>query len=115
MKAGIVISKEEIADIHSLLSGPDDIKNIFNIKKNIKAYANLEKLDGYALTHLGSINELANKLVDELYMANEDERNDTLYDYISRIKMIKSHNISTLAYIMILHRLNKKFNKYLLN
>lgn len=115
MESCIQITDNEFKDMCDLLSRPNDIKNVFNIKKNIVAYANLEKIDGYALTHLGKINNLANKLVDELYLADKISKYEILYNYIKNIIAIDALNISTLSYIMILHRLNKKFNKYLLN
>ncbi|NAS19017.1 hypothetical protein GND98_014340 [Clostridium butyricum] len=117
MKPGIVISKEEVHDIVELMFKPDEIKNVFNIKRNIKAYANIEKLDGYALVHLGDkLNEMANNLSNELAkMEDEQDRKEVIYKFMLEVDKVKDKNMRFLMKVVLVHRVNKRLNKYLLN
>ncbi|HBJ1652023.1 hypothetical protein [Clostridium botulinum] len=117
MKSGILISKKELSDIIGLINKPSEMSNLFNIKTNIKIYANIEKIDGYALVYLGDeLNEMAINLANELSVMNsESDRNEILCKIIKDMNEIKNRNLVFLGIITVLHRMNKNMNRYLLD
>lgn len=110
------ISKTEIENINTLVFEPDKLKNVFDIKKNILAYGNLEKFDGYISAIFPENHyKLLNELVNELSLLSYEEQCEIILLFFNNTSKLKNKNINYLINVILLHKLNKQLNRYMLN
>jgi hypothetical protein len=110
------ILNSEIENINTLVFNPTNLNNIFDIQKNIKTYGNLEKIDGYISAVFPEKHyTLLNQLVMKLSLLDKEEQSEIILTFFKNTSELKNKNINYIINVILLHKLNKQLDRYMLN